>query len=82
MFDNKIKNASSVGEVKKFIESGNIVRCGFCSIANDGASCAERIEKETGAEVRGVRLEKEKTSGKCVVCGKKAGEVVYVGRSY
>ena len=82
VFNNRIKNAKNIGEMKKLIESGNIVRCNFCSVSMDGVSCAEKVEKEVGAQVRGTNLENEKVSGDCVVCGKKAGHVVYVARSY
>ena len=82
LFDNRIKDAKDLKELKKFIESGNVVRCGFCSVAQDGAGCAERVEKEIGADVRGTKLKSEKASGACVVCGKKAKHMVYVGRSY
>ncbi|MEK6846741.1 MAG: proline--tRNA ligase [Nanoarchaeota archaeon] len=82
LFNNRIKNARSIVEMKKLIESGNIVRCGFCSVSVEGDSCAEVVEKEVGAQVRGTRLDGEKFSGNCAVCGKKAQHVVYVARSY
>ena len=48
--------------------------------------CAEVIEKELNAEVRGTLIDssgkQEKPSGKCPFCDKKANEVVYIGRSY
>ena len=71
--------------MKKAIEKGSIARCNFCSIENEGAKCAEVIEKGIpGASVRGKRLEKEKLigNGKCAICGKTAKEVVYVARQY
>ena len=68
--------------MKKLIESGNIVRCGFCSVALDGKKCAEIVEEKTGAEVRGTNLVSEKADGNCIVCGKPAKHVVYVARSY
>lgn len=82
LFKNKIVNASNVGEMKKVIDAGDIARCDFCSIDSDGEKCAEVVEKEVGAKVRGTNLEKETAKGKCVVCGKKAGNVVYVARDY
>ncbi|HLC54639.1 MAG TPA: proline--tRNA ligase [Candidatus Nanoarchaeia archaeon] len=82
LFEGRVKNAGNLKDIKKFVEAGNIVRCGFCSVGRDGFECAERVEKEAGAEVRGRKLEKEKASGNCVVCGHKAHEVVYIGRSY
>ena len=82
LFEGRIKDVKDVSEMKKAIESGSIARCGFCSVEMDGAKCAEVVEKEVGADVRGTKLEKEKASGKCVVCGKPAKHVVYVARQY
>lgn len=83
IFKGKIKDAKNINEVKKIIKDGAIARCNFCSVDKDGEKCAEIIEKETGAEVRGTRLdEKETASGKCVICGKKANEIVYVAKAY
>ena len=47
---------------------------------NEGKSCAEWIEKETQAFVRGTRLdETEKPKGNCIICGKKSTTIVYHG---
>ena len=59
-----------------------MVRCGFCSIGEDGEKCAEVVEKNAGAVVRGSNFKTEKASGKCVVCNKKANNVVYIARDY
>lgn len=67
------------------MNSKKIARCGFCSLDKEGESCAEVIEKEIKAKVRGKNLEKESPKGKtskCVVCGKKAEEVVYIAKEY
>jgi prolyl-tRNA synthetase len=82
IFDNRISEASSLSELKKSIESGHVVRCNFCSVGKDGTACAEVVEKESGATVRGTKLIKEKASGKCIICGEKANEIVYVARQY
>lgn len=83
VFDNRIRDVSSVKEMKKAIDDGAIARCAFCSVEKEGIKCAEVVEKEVGAEVRGTRLdEKEKPTGKCAVCGKKANHFVYVARAY
>ena len=43
----------------------------------------EVIEKEVSAEVRGTKLdEKKKDLDKCIICNKKANNIVYVGKSY
>ena len=55
----------------------------WCSIEKRGLKCAEKIEKEIGAEIRGTLTNsKEKASGKCVVCRKDADKIVYIGKSY
>jgi prolyl-tRNA synthetase len=82
VFENRVKDVSTKLELKKAIEEGNVARGGFCSVDMDGAACAGIIEKEIMATVRGTKLVKEKASGKCVICGKKADEVVYVARQY
>ena len=68
--------------MKKAIDSGKIARCNFCSVEMQGAKCAEIVEKEVGATVRGTKLEKETPKGNCAICGKKASAVVYVARQY
>ncbi len=82
VFQDRIKDVSTKSELKKVIEQGNIARCSFCSVDKDGAKCAEIVEKEIGATVRGTKLIKEKVSGECIVCGKKAKEIVYIARQY
>ncbi len=83
IFKGKIKDARNINEVKKIIKDGAIARCNFCSVDKDGEKCAEKIIKEISAEVRGTKLdEKIKPFGKCVVCGKKAKEIVYIAKSY
>ena len=79
----KIIDCKNKSEIKKAIESKQIARIDFCSIEKAGEKCAEIIEKEIGAEVRGILANKKETpKGKCVICGKKADVVVYVGKSY
>ena len=52
-------------------------------ISIKGKDCAETLKEKTGAEVRGILFgKKEKAEGKCIVCGKKAKYVVYIGKSY
>ena len=83
IFQRRIKNAKNLKEIKQAIKKGKITRCNFCSVEKPGEKCAEIIEKQIGAEIRGTRLdEKSKPSGKCVICGKKANHIVYVARSY
>lgn len=82
-FKGNTVEAKTVAEAKKAIEGNKMVKANFCSINKDGAKCAEVIEKEMGAFVRGRRFgETEKATGKCLVCNKPAKEVVYIARSY
>ena len=65
------------------MKTGKVAKIDFCSIDKHGEKCAEYIEKELNAEVRGtLAIKKEKVSGKCVICGNSAKEVVYIGKSY
>jgi prolyl-tRNA synthetase len=82
MFKGRIKDADTLAKVKWILGDGGIARCSFCSVGKGGVACAEKVEKEVGAEVRGTLLDKEKANGKCVFCDKTAGEVVYIARSY
>jgi len=75
----KIVNSKTKDQIKKAINDGKIARINWCSELR----CAEKIEKEINAEVRGTLANKrEKPKGKCVVCNKPAREVVYVAKSY
>jgi prolyl-tRNA synthetase len=65
------------------IKNGKIVVCGFCSIDLDGEHCAEIVEKDIGAEVRGKRVDEEKHEfATCLICGKPASCTVYLAKSY
>ena len=83
IFKEKIKEVKNINEIKKTLKQGLIVKCNFCSVDKEGISCAEKIEKETGAEIRGTKLdEKSKASGKCIVCKKPAKHIVYIAKAY
>ncbi len=82
-FEGKVVECKDKVGVKKALNSGKVVRFAFCSADVEGAECAGFVEKELEARVMGTRADVgEKVVGKCVVCGKKAGVVVYVGKSY
>ena len=83
LFKGRIKKVNNLEEMKKAIKEGAIVKCNFCSVGEKGVPCAEVVEKDVGAEVRGTRLnEEDNPSGKCVICGKKSKEIVYIAKSY
>jgi prolyl-tRNA synthetase len=94
-FDNRLKdkadsfiektivNCKSKPELQKTLENKKIARIDFCSIGKEGTACAETVEKDFNAFVRGIRHDKKEIpKGKCMFCGKKANEVVYVAKSY
>ncbi|MBD3211790.1 MAG: proline--tRNA ligase [Candidatus Lokiarchaeota archaeon] len=82
-FENEIEVAYEIDSAKKAIENGKIVACGFCSIDKDGEGCAEVIEKDVGAFVRGKRVDEEKHDfATCLVCNKPASCTVYLAKSY
>ena len=77
-----VKDCKTVAEIKKVVGKG-IARANFCSCGMDGEKCATVIEKESGGEVRGTRIDiNEKAKGKCVVCGKAAKEIIYIAKAY
>ena len=79
----RIINCKTKEQVKKAMKEGKIARVNWCSLDKEGLKCAEHVEKEINAEVRGSLANKrEKPSGKCIVCGRNAKEVVYVAKSY
>ena len=83
-FEKKIIEASTIIDVSKALDAGKIVKAGFCSIELVGEKCAAELEKQVqGAQVRGIRMDKkELPKANCIVCGKKANNVVYIARSY
>ncbi|MBS3061669.1 MAG: proline--tRNA ligase [Candidatus Diapherotrites archaeon] len=84
-FENVIRDAKDRKELEKIVNDRGFCRCNFCSINLDGARCAETVEKEIGATVRGKRIDKdEKPFGtrECVICKQAAGVVVYIGKQY
>lgn len=83
LMKNKIVNCKTKQEIEKTLEDKKIARVNFCSINKEGEKCAEYVEKEIKAEVRGTLAnKKENPKGNCVICNKKAKEVAYIGRSY
>jgi prolyl-tRNA synthetase len=84
MVKDNIHNIKTYEDLKILFEKkSGIARVNFCSIESDGEACAERIKKQFNADVRGVRHDiKEEPKGNCIICGKKANEVVYIGKSY
>jgi len=83
--DGKTVNCKTKEELKKAVKNHKIARVNFCSVEKPGTRCAEIIEKEVGADVRGTmanKNEKPKAGEKCIICNKPAKEIVYIGKSY
>ncbi len=79
----RIISCKTKEEIKKTIGEKKIARANFCSIDKEGEKCAEYIEKQMNAEVRGSLADKkEAPKGTCLVCNKPAREIVYIGKSY
>lgn len=82
-FKKNIHNAKNMKELEHALKKGGFVRASFCSIDRKGEPCADVIKEKLHGDVRGIRIDiKEKSGAGCVVCGKKAGCVVYIGRQY
>jgi prolyl-tRNA synthetase len=81
--ENNIISCNDKRELKRIIEDKKIARVNFCSMEKEGVKCAEVIEKEINADVRGTLANKnEDVFGECIICKKKASVVAYIGRSY
>jgi prolyl-tRNA synthetase len=79
MLEDNITTVKTYEEFRKTLENkGGFIRASWCS----NAACEEKIKGETGATIRIVPFEKEKTFSKCVYCGNEAKEVVYFARAY
>ena len=82
-FESQIEVAYEKDAAIKAINNGKIVCCGFCSIDRAGEHCAEIVEKDIGGLVRGKRVDEEKHElANCLICGKPAGCIVYIAKSY
>ncbi len=83
-FSGMTHSASTLSDLEKKIKEGGFVRVPFCSTEMDGEKCAEAIKEKMSGNVRGTRFDKHEKpkDEKCVVCGQKAEEFVYVARQY
>lgn len=82
-FKDNIVKAKDIIEVKKAILDNKIAMVSWCSMEKNGESCAEVVEKDIQAFVRGTKAgKKEKPRGSCIICGKPAKHVCYIAKSY
>jgi len=80
-FKEHIFEAKEMAQLKRILDGqGGLVKVEWCG----SEECADFIKAETvGGDIRGTPLGKEeKPKGKCIWCGKKAEQVVYVGKAY
>jgi prolyl-tRNA synthetase len=84
LFKDNIINVKTKKELKETTEKNKIARCGFCSVETEGIKCAETVEKEILAQVRGTKLNErlEKKHDKCIICEKPANNIVYIAKQY
>ena len=61
-----------------FEHKGGFIRANWCG----SSECELKIKEETTATCRIIKIEKEKTFGRCVYCGKEANEVAYFAKAY
>lgn len=74
-----ISAAKNYDELKSILkEKGGFVKVSWCGDSN----CETKLKEESGITIRLIPFKKEKVSGKCFRCGRKAKEVVYVGKAY
>jgi prolyl-tRNA synthetase len=77
--EDNITTVKTYDEFKEALKKkGGFIRACWCS----SPTCEEKIKEETGATIRTVPFEKEKTFSTCIYCGKEAKEIVYFGRAY
>ena len=63
---------------KALRNKGGFIKAAWCG----NLKCEEKIKEETGATIRLIPFEKDKTTSNCICCGKKDAEIVYLARSY
>lgn len=79
-FNSRLLEARNIRELNEKVDKG-VVRAQFCSITD--TKCAEVIEKEAGAKVRGILAGRhEEPSGTCIACGAPSKHVVYIAKAY
>jgi prolyl-tRNA synthetase len=80
LFENSVKSVATKEFLIDLLNKGGIAKISFCG----REECAMDLkEKTNGGKVRGVVLDQKETPNeKCIWCGKKAEQVVYVAKAY
>lgn len=84
-FNSNMFEADNKEKVKEILNNdGGMVKVPFCSVSMEGKECADILKDFVGGgEVRGTKFpQDEKGKGNCIICGKKAGYMVYVAKAY
>ncbi len=82
---NRVKDANTLEDIVEVVRKKMVARAPFCSREMEGKDCAETVkEKCDGAQVRGTLFPEPETPDNkgCIVCGRPAGEVVYIAKAY
>ena len=78
-FDSNIRTISNYAEfVKVMEEKRGFIKSGWCG----SRDCEDKLQNETTATIRVIPFEQLKNSGNCVVCEKKAKNIVYWAKAY
>jgi len=82
-FDTLIQKCDYIEDAKDALENNKIACIGLCSIDMSAYPCAEKVEKGTGGQIRGKRVDEEPIAfDRCIACGAPNPVTVYVARSY
>ncbi len=86
-FRDNTRSSNSLIELKNLIKNyKGFIKVPFCSVYEDGEKCADILKSETGGgNVCGTlypNKEKPKNNQKCIICNKKANNIVYIAKSY
>jgi len=77
--EDNVTTVKTYDEFKNTLKNkGGFIKASWCS----KTECEEKIKEETGATIRLIPFEKEKTFARCLYCGQEPKEVVYFARSY
>ncbi len=77
-FDKRIVTANNLDELKKVLKDKKVAKVHWCG----SSECAAKIKEiEDGVELFGTDT-KEKSKGKCVICGKETNTIGYIANTY
>lgn len=74
----KIKNVTELSQFKKEIENGMFLNSPWCG----NQKCEETVKEETGADIRVILFDAERSNAPCTVCGKPSKTNAMFARGY